>query len=106
MTQDEAIVIKKITNIENNIKKISNDINSIEKCLKIGKKLGLTEEDLLPWEYKENDLMLRKYNLEGEIENIRNECKHNFTMVGTVQTLFGEENIYQCTKCGFRTTGE
>ena len=106
MTQDEAIAIKRVACIEDTIKKLSTDIKTIDKCISIGQRMGLTEEDLLPWEYKGNDLMCAKLNLEGELKDIRNECKHDFTMVGTCETLFGEENIYQCKKCGYQTVNE
>lgn len=106
MTQNEAITKKRIMELQESIENISADIKSIEKCINIGKQLGLTEQDLLPWEYKENDMMCAKLNLEGELKDIRNECEHDFTMVGTCQTLFGDENIYQCKKCGYQTVNE
>ncbi len=48
MTQDEAIIIKKREEYYSAIDKIEKKLKDIEKGLKLGKKLYLTEEDLRP----------------------------------------------------------
>lgn len=106
MTQDEAIAAKRVASIKDTLDKIDKDIKVIENCIKIGKRLGLVETDLIPWGKKENELKETKNKLHGELHNIYNTCEHDFTCVGSVQTIFGEENIYQCKKCGYKTVNE
>ena len=44
-----------------------------------------------------------KLILQGELQHICNKCVHDFIKIGTRQTLFGLEEIYQCNKCGYQT---
>ena len=106
MTQDEAIIKQKVSSIKSKIKLVNGDINTIEKCINIGKNFKFTDIELKPWTDKRNELMSYHSHLQGELKDIHNECEHDFSMVGTWESLFGTEAIYECKKCGFQKTGE
>lgn len=102
MTQEEAIIIKKIDEHKKELIKLDKKSKDIEKGLKLGKKLGLTETDLQPWKDLEYEVLLEKYKINGFIANLQKSCEHDFAMVGTYDGLFGIEVIYECSKCGFQ----
>lgn len=106
MTQEDAIVKQKVSCIESKIKKINGDILKIEKCMKTGKQVGLNDYDLKPWEDKRRELMTEHLHLQGKLQDIHNTCEHDFQIVGTWESMFGTENIYQCSKCGYQKSGE
>lgn len=103
MTQDEALAAKRVASLESNIKALKTNINTIDKCIDIGKRIGLSDVDLKPWIEKQREFQQTKLTFEGEIANIYNTCEHDFTCVGTVKTIFGDEDVYQCKKCGYQT---
>lgn len=106
MTQDEALAAKRVASLESNIKALKTNINGIDKCIDVGKRIGLSDVDLNPWVDKRREFQQKKLAFEGEIANIYNTCEHDFTCVGTVKTIFGDENVYQCKKCGYQTVNE
>lgn len=107
MTQEEAILKQKVSSIKAKIKTVNGDLNTLEKCIKIGKSnFKFTEQDLKPWIDKRTELMNFHLHLQGELKDIYNECKHEFVEVGSWDSLFGIEPIYECKKCGFQKVGE
>ena len=49
MTQDEAIIIKRKQEYYSSLADIDKKLKDISKGYKLGKKLGLTDDDLSPW---------------------------------------------------------
>ena len=103
MTQDEVILQNRIIEIKDNISKLDSSIKKLDKCIKICKQENIREVDLIPLGKKLLELKESKNRLQGELQHICNKCVHDFIKIGTRQTLFGLEEIYQCNKCGYQT---
>ena len=104
MLQDETIIVNnRVLEIKDNIAKIDSSIKKLYKCIKICKQENIREVDLIPLDKKILELQESKNRLQGELYHICNKCVHDFTKIGTRQTLFGLEDIYQCNKCGYQT---
>lgn len=105
LIEDETISVNnRIIDIKDNIEKIESSIKKLEKCIKVGKQEEITDASLMPFYEKILELNKSKNILHGEIQNICNACKHDFSTIGTRKTLFGDEEIYQCKKCGYQIT--
>ena len=105
MLQDETISVNnRIIDIKDNIEKIESSIKKLEKCIRVGKQEGITDASLMPFYKKILELNKSKNILHGEMQNICNACTHDFSTIGTRKTLFGDEEIYQCKKCGYQIT--
>ena len=103
MLQGEDLLNSRVISIKDNIVRKNDSIKRLEKCIEVGKQEGITESNLIPWGKRIMELKADKKRLEGELHNIYNTCEHVFEKIGTRQTLFGEEYIYQCNKCGYQT---
>ena len=103
MIQNEVILQNKIIEIKDNISKIDSSIKKLNKCVKICKQENIRDVDLMPLTKKLLELQESKNRLQGELQHICNKCVHDFIKIGTRQTLFGMEEIYQCNKCGYQT---
>lgn len=103
MLQDEIIIINnRVLEIKDKIAKIDSSIKKLDKCIKICKQENISEGYLIPLAKKILELQESKNRLQGELQHICNKCVHDFTKIGTRQTLFGLEDIYQCNKCGYQ----
>lgn len=102
MMQDEELLKSQVMNIKDAIVRKEDSIKRLEKCIKVGKQEGITEVELLPFGKKILELKDDKKRLNGELNNIYHKCEHEFEIVGTIKTLFGEENVYKCTKCDYK----
>lgn len=101
MTQDEAIIIKKKQEYFSSLADIDNKLKNISKGYKLGKKLGLTDEELSPWSKLETELLCSQRRIRGLIANLQDDCEHEFEKVGEFETVFGKEIHFECKKCGF-----
>lgn len=101
MTQDEAIIIKRKQEYYSSLADIDNKLKDISKGYKLGKKLGLTDEDLSPWRKLETELLGSQRRIRGLIANLQDKCEHEFEKVGEFETIFGKEIHFECKKCGF-----
>ena len=101
MTQDEAIIIKKKQEYFFSLADIDNKLKDVSKGYKLGKKLGLTDEELSPWSKLETGLLCRQRSIRGLIANLQDNCEHEFEKVGEFKTIFGKEIHFECKKCGF-----
>lgn len=101
MTQDEAIIIKKKQEYYSSLADIDNKLKDISKGYKLGKKLGLTDEELSPWSKLETGLLCSQRSIRGLIANLQDNCEHEFEKVGEFETIFGKEIHFECKKCGF-----
>lgn len=101
MTQDEAILIKRKQEYFSSLADIDNKLKDISKGYKLGKKLGLTDEELSPWSKLETELLGSQRCIRGLIANLQDNCEHEFEKVGEFETIFGKETYLQCKKCGF-----
>ena len=91
MTQDEAILIKKKQEYYSSLADIENKLKDISKGVKLGKKLGLTDEELHPWVKCEKTLLFNQKMIRGLIANLQDSCEHEFEKVGEFETIFGKE---------------
>lgn len=107
MAQEDNVYITVDNNrtieIKDAIAKIDKSLKKLENCIKIGTQEGIRDIDLIPWCKKVSELKESKNRLNGELHHIYHTCEHEYIMIGTRQTLFGEECIYQCNKCGYQT---
>lgn len=101
MTQDEAIIIKKKQEYYSSLADIDKKLKDISKGYKLGKKLGLTDEELSPWSKLETGLLCSQRSIRGLIANLQDNCEHEFEKVGEFETIFGKEIHFECKKCGF-----
>lgn len=101
MTQDEAIIIKKKQEYFFSLADIDKKLKDISKGYKLGKKLGLTDEELSPWSKLETGLLCSQRSIRGLIANLQDNCEHEFEKVGEFETIFGKEIHFECKKCGF-----
>ena len=101
MTQDEAIIIKRKQEYYSSLADIDNKLKDISKGYKLGKKLGLTDDDLSPWSKLETELLCSQRKIRGLIANLQDNCEHEFEKVGEFETIFGKEIHFECKKCGF-----
>ena len=101
MTQDEAIIIKKKQEYYSSLADIDKKLKDISKGYKLGKKLGLTDDDLSPWSKLETELLRSQRSIRGLIANLQDNCEHEFEKVGEFETIFGKEIHFECKKCGF-----
>jgi predicted phage-related endonuclease len=106
MEMEEALIYKQVLNIKDTIKRKDDSIKRLEKCVKIGKQEGISDSDLITWNKRISELREDKHRLNGELQNIYHTCEHDFVVVGTINTLFGVEDVYQCNKCGYQTIME
>ena len=104
MLQDENIIVNnRVLEIKDNIAKIDSSIKKLDKCINVCKQEGISDTCLILLEKRILDLQESKNRLQGELQHICNKCVHDFIKIGTRQTLFGLEEIYQCNKCGYQT---
>ena len=103
MDMEEAFVYKQVLNIKDTIKRKDDSIKRLEKCVNIGKQEGISDSDLIPWNKRISELRDDKHRLHGELHHIYHTCEHDFEVVGTRNTLFGTEDVYECNKCGYQT---
>ena len=101
MTQDEAIIIKRKQEYFSSLADIDNKLKDISKGYKLGKKLGLTDEELSPWSKLETELLCSQRRIRGLITNLQDNCEHEFEKVGEFETIFGKEIHFECKKCAF-----
>ena len=101
MTQDEAIIIKRKQEYYSSLADIDNKLKDISKGYKLGKKLGLTDEELSPWSKLETELLCSQRRIRGLIANLQDNCEHEFEKVGEFETIFGKEIHFECKICGF-----
>lgn len=101
MTQDEAIIIKRKQEYFSSLADIDKKLKDISKGYKLGKKLGLTDDDLSPWSKLETELLYSQRRMRCLISKLQDNCEHEFEKVGEFETIFGKEIHFECKKCGF-----